>query len=188
MRLGIFGGSFDPPHVGHLLAATDAAEKLGLDRLVFVPAAVQPLKAGARAADPEHRLAMVRAMVGDDGRFSVDPIEIARSGLSYTVETLAEYERRHPEAEQGLFNEVAVAGRDQAAGLRVSSTTAVTVRSPSAVVAATSRWPWVAVTQPEIREPAASVLGTRTLPPDSHGCRSVSLSTNRFGGNTPRTG
>jgi nicotinate-nucleotide adenylyltransferase len=100
VRLGIFGGSFDPPHVGHLLAATDAAERLELDRLVFVPAAVQPLKAGAARADGEQRLEMVRALAGDDPRFSVDPIEIARAGLSYTVETLAEYERRHPGAER----------------------------------------------------------------------------------------
>ncbi|MDE3128956.1 MAG: nicotinate (nicotinamide) nucleotide adenylyltransferase, partial [Gemmatimonadota bacterium] len=46
MRLGVFGGSFDPPHVGHLLAASDACEELGLDRLFFVPAAAQPLKEG----------------------------------------------------------------------------------------------------------------------------------------------
>lgn len=96
MRLGIFGGTFDPPHVGHLLAAVDAVEQLGLDRLVFVPTAQQPLKAGSESADPEHRLAMTRLLAGDDPRFAVDPIEIERSGLSYTVDTLAAYERRHP--------------------------------------------------------------------------------------------
>ena len=100
MRLGIFGGTFDPPHVGHLLAAVDAFEALALDQLVFVPAALQPLKAGVRPADGEQRLAMVRALVEGDPRFSVDPIEIARAGLSYTVETLTEYERRHPGAER----------------------------------------------------------------------------------------
>lgn len=97
MRLGILGGTFDPPHVGHLLAAIDAYERLELDRLVFVPAAVQPLKAEAGSSDAAHRLAMVRAMTADDPRFSVDPIEIDRAGLSYTVDTLTEYERRHPE-------------------------------------------------------------------------------------------
>jgi nicotinate-nucleotide adenylyltransferase len=100
VRLGILGGTFDPPHVGHLLAATDAFERLELDRLVLVPAATQPLKADAGSTDAAHRLAMVRAMVGDDPRFSVDPIEIDRAGLSYTVDTLAEYERRHPRAER----------------------------------------------------------------------------------------
>ncbi len=88
-RLGIFGGSFDPPHVGHLLAASDAVDALGLDRLLFVPAAAQPLKHVGRAPAPAHaRLAMVRALVGDDPRFAVDAVEIERGGLSYTVDTL----------------------------------------------------------------------------------------------------
>jgi nicotinate-nucleotide adenylyltransferase len=88
MRIGIFGGTFDPPHVGHLLAASDALDALALDRLVFVPAARQPFKADGGAAPPEVRLAMVRALVGSDPRFAVDPIEIERGGLSYTVETI----------------------------------------------------------------------------------------------------
>ena len=87
MRIGIFGGTFDPPHVGHLLAATDAFEALSLDRVVFVPAAGQPLKS-AIVASPADRLAMVGALIGDDPRFTVDPIEIERGGLSFTVETL----------------------------------------------------------------------------------------------------
>ena len=100
MRLGIFGGSFDPPHVGHLLVVTDACEALGLDRLIFVPAAVQPLKAGQASAKARDRLEMVKLLVADDARFSVDPIEIEREGLSYTVETLAAFAERHPEAER----------------------------------------------------------------------------------------
>ena len=99
MRLGLFGGSFDPPHVGHLLVASDACEALSLDRLVFVPAAVQPLKAGRALATPEHRLAMTRLLVGDDARFEVDSIEIDRAGLSYTVDTLTAVATRHPGAE-----------------------------------------------------------------------------------------
>lgn len=100
MRLGIFGGSFDPPHVGHLLVGADALDALELERLVFVPAAVQPLKAGQASAAPQHRLAMVRLLAGDDARFSVDPIEIERQGLSYTVDTLAAFAERYPEAER----------------------------------------------------------------------------------------
>lgn len=100
MRLGIFGGTFDPPHVGHLLAAVDAVEQLTLDRLVFVPTASQPLKLGVVRATATQRLAMVRLLVGDDARFEVDPIEIERSGLSYSVDTLAEYARREPDAER----------------------------------------------------------------------------------------
>jgi nicotinate-nucleotide adenylyltransferase len=100
VRLGIFGGSFDPPHVGHLLVVADAFDALRLDHVVFVPAGVQPLKTGQAVATPEHRLAMVRLLVGDDPRFSVDPIEIHREGLSYTVETLAAFAERHARAER----------------------------------------------------------------------------------------
>lgn len=96
MRLGILGGSFDPPHVGHLLAASDASDALALDRLVFVPAAVQPLKLDRSMASARQRLEMVRRLVGGDSRFSVDPVEIERDGLSYTVETLARFAELHP--------------------------------------------------------------------------------------------
>ena len=67
VRLGIFGGSFDPPHIGHLLTAGDAAERLRFDRVVFIPAAVQPLKAGRAYASAEHRLEMTRLMVAGFG-------------------------------------------------------------------------------------------------------------------------
>jgi nicotinate-nucleotide adenylyltransferase len=100
VRLGIFGGTFDPPHVGHLLAASDAIEHLGLDRLVFIPAAVQPLKAGRDTAAGRDRLAMVRLTVGSDTRLETDPVELDREGLSYTVDTLREYARRYPSAER----------------------------------------------------------------------------------------
>ena len=100
MRLGIFGGTFDPPHVGHLLAASDAIEHLGLDRLVFVPAAVQPLKAGRDTAPALDRLAMVRLTVGRDPRLETDAVELDRDGLSYTVDTLREFGRRYPSAER----------------------------------------------------------------------------------------
>lgn len=99
MRVGLLGGTFDPPHVGHLLAAIDAHERLELDRLTFVPAATQPLKAGRRTAPAADRLAMLRLLVADDPRFGVDAVEIDREGLSYTVETLDVYARRHPGAE-----------------------------------------------------------------------------------------
>ena len=94
------GGTFDPPHIGHLLAASDALDHLGLDRLVFVPAAQQPLKQHQAAAPANHRLRMLQVMAEGDARFDVDEIEIARSGLSFTVDTLAEYAHRYPEAER----------------------------------------------------------------------------------------
>jgi len=100
VRLGILGGSFDPPHVGHLLVAQDALDALQLDKVVFVPAGTQPLKAGAAGATPAQRLAMVRAMVAGDGRFEVSPIEVERPGLSFTVDTLREFAGRYPDAER----------------------------------------------------------------------------------------
>ena len=100
MRLGIFGGTFDPPHVGHLLAASDAIEHLSLDRLIFVPAAVQPLKTHRSTASGADRLAMVRLTAGDDPRFGADSVELDRDGLSYSVDTLGDFARRFPLAER----------------------------------------------------------------------------------------
>jgi nicotinate-nucleotide adenylyltransferase len=103
MRIGVFGGSFDPPHVGHLLVAGDACEALGLDRLIFIPAAVQPLKAGQAGASAAQRLAMVRLLAGDDPRFEVDAMEVERAGLSYTVDTLDTLAGRWPAGTGELF-------------------------------------------------------------------------------------
>ena len=103
MRLGILGGTFDPPHVGHLLVAEDAFAVLRLDRLVFVPASVQPLKQDRSTAAPAHRLAMVQAMVGSDPRFEVSTVELERGGLSFTVDTLRHFSATYPSAERFLL-------------------------------------------------------------------------------------
>jgi nicotinate-nucleotide adenylyltransferase len=95
MRIGIFGGTFDPPHVGHLLAASDAFEQLSLDRLLFVPAGAQPFKVGDVQAGGAARLEMLRLMIGDDDRFRVEAAEIERGGLSFTVDTVTELAQRH---------------------------------------------------------------------------------------------
>jgi nicotinate-nucleotide adenylyltransferase len=94
VRVALLGGTFDPPHIGHWFAAVDAYEALGLDRLVLVPAARQPLKQDRQAAPAADRLAMVRALVEGDPRFEVDPIELQRPGLSYTVDTLEAWRAR----------------------------------------------------------------------------------------------
>ena len=100
MRLGIFGGSFDPPHIGHLLAAVDALEAMELDRIVFVPASLQPLKSAGASAPSTLRLEMVRLLVAGDARFDVDAVELERGGLSYTIDTLNAFARRFPKADR----------------------------------------------------------------------------------------
>ncbi len=98
MRIGILGGSFDPPHVAHLLIAQDAREALELDLLLVVPAATQPLKQDGRTPAVD-RLAMVeRCFAGLEG-ITVDPIEIERGGLSFTVDTVEAFRGRWPTAE-----------------------------------------------------------------------------------------
>ena len=88
VRIGIFGGTFDPPHVGHILLACDAREALNLDRLIFVPTGAQPLKVdNPPVASPQDRLEMIRLAVADDAYYTVEDTEINRKALAYTVDT-----------------------------------------------------------------------------------------------------
>lgn len=99
MRLGLFGGTFDPPHVGHLALAEACREGAGLDRVVWIPAAVNPHKQGRDRTPAADRLAMVRAATESHEHFEVSDVEIAREGVSYTVDTLREIARQRPEDE-----------------------------------------------------------------------------------------
>lgn len=88
-RIGVLGGTFDPPHYGHLILAEQARELLALDQLLLLPAA-QPWRKSDRAVTPAAaRLALLRLAVADDPYFAVSPMEIERGGPTYTVETLA---------------------------------------------------------------------------------------------------
>lgn len=95
MRLGVLGGTFDPPHVGHLILAEEARTRLQLQSVLFVPAGDPWRKADQRVTSAEHRLAMVRLMVASDLGFEVSTIEVEREGPSYTVDTLADLHRQH---------------------------------------------------------------------------------------------
>jgi nicotinate-nucleotide adenylyltransferase len=97
VRLGVYGGAFDPPHLGHLVAASDACDALALDRLLWIPSAVHPLKPVRTA--PQVRLEMVRAAIQGDPRFAADDLELRRTGPSYTVDTLRALRAREPGAE-----------------------------------------------------------------------------------------
>lgn len=87
--IGVFGGTFDPIHVAHLAVAEEAAESLGLERVLFVPAGMPPHKPGRVISPPADRFAMVELAVAGNERFSVDPRELDRDGPSFTVDTLA---------------------------------------------------------------------------------------------------
>jgi nicotinate-nucleotide adenylyltransferase len=113
VRIGILGGTFNPPHIGHLVCAQEAYIQLGLDRVVFMPARIPPHKAIEDEPGPEHRLELCRlAVQADPDRFAVSDLEMLRSGPSYTVDTLEELHSRSPDSE--FFW---IVGGDIAAGL-----------------------------------------------------------------------
>jgi len=112
MKLGLFGGSFDPVHLGHLLVAQAAVEELGLDRLFFIPAAQSPFKPENKPAPDDVRLKLLRLALAGKTDCEIDEQEIRRGGISYTVDTLRDYAKRFCGAE--LFYLI---GADNAAKL-----------------------------------------------------------------------
>ncbi|MGB3550656.1 MAG: nicotinate (nicotinamide) nucleotide adenylyltransferase [Candidatus Binatus sp.] len=88
MRVGLFGGSFNPIHLGHLRAAEEVREAINLDLVYFIPAASPPHKAKSELAPAEHRLAMVRLATKGNRHFMASDVEIRRAGHSYTIETV----------------------------------------------------------------------------------------------------
>lgn len=102
-RLGILGGTFDPIHYGHLVAAQEAASALRLDRVLFVPTRQNPLKVGGATAGVEHRLEMLRCAIADNSGFEISAIETERPGPSYTIDTLRELQSRYEKEELFLI-------------------------------------------------------------------------------------
>lgn len=98
-RIGIFGGTFDPPHIGHLIIAERARVQLQLDRVFFVPAYLPPHKRGRASATPSDRLKMVQLAVRGNAGFAVSDVELKRKGISYTIDTVKEMRRNYPGAE-----------------------------------------------------------------------------------------
>lgn len=99
MKLGLYGGSFDPVHLGHLLVARAALEELGLDRLIFIVAAQSPFKPGTRPAPDALRLRWLHLALAGEPRFAIDDREIRRGGVSYSIDTVREISRLHPGAD-----------------------------------------------------------------------------------------
>lgn len=112
MRVGILGGTFNPPHLGHLVCAQEAYRELDLDRVMLIPARIPPHKPVEDEPGAEHRLQLCRLAAHDDDRFSVSDLELGRDGPSYTVDTLEVLSSEAPNSELFL-----ILGGDIAAGL-----------------------------------------------------------------------
>jgi nicotinate-nucleotide adenylyltransferase len=153
-RIGLFGGTFDPIHVGHLVTAVNVRHALALDRLLLV-VANQPWQKAARALTPAaDRLAMVRAAVGEVDGMEASAIEIERGGTSYTADTVEHLEGEHPGGELFL-----VLGSDAAAGLdswerveevRERATLVVVARPGAEDDAPPPGWRWTRVVVPRL--------------------------------------
>ncbi|MDF2667857.1 MAG: nicotinate-nucleotide adenylyltransferase [Paenibacillus sp.] len=96
MKVGIMGGTFDPIHIGHLLAAERAREEAGLDEVWFLPSYTPPHKPNPPVATPEQRFAMLERAIADHPHFRAEDMEMIREGTSYTVDTVDQLCRRHP--------------------------------------------------------------------------------------------
>ncbi|MFZ4810709.1 MAG: nicotinate-nucleotide adenylyltransferase [Ilumatobacteraceae bacterium] len=153
-RIGLFGGTFDPPHVGHLVTAVNVRHALALDAVVLMVANVPWQKQGARAITPAFdRMAMVEAAVADVAGLVASDLEIRRGGPSYTADTLAALADDNPGAE--LFT---IVGDDAAAGITtwerwdevVSRSTAVVVDRPGSPVELPTHVDWVRVEVPRL--------------------------------------
>lgn len=95
-KVGIYGGTFDPIHCGHLILSREALEKLALDQIIFVPAAISPHKINMSPADPSVRAEMLRAAIEGETQFCLDELELERPTPSFTFDTMKELKKRHP--------------------------------------------------------------------------------------------
>jgi len=101
MKIGIFGGTFNPPHYGHLIVAEFIREEVGLDKIIFIPCSIPPHKQNneylSQIASPEHRFEMVKLAITGNKFFEVSDIEINRGGVSYTIDTVNYFVSNFPE-------------------------------------------------------------------------------------------
>lgn len=102
MKIGIYGGSFNPPHNGHLYLANEVSRRLNLDKLIIIPSNISPQKANNGNIDPVHRINMCKD-VFDSPLFEVSDCEIVRGGKSFTVDTLTFFKEMYPDSEFYLF-------------------------------------------------------------------------------------
>jgi nicotinate-nucleotide adenylyltransferase len=103
MQIGLFGGSFNPPHVGHLIVAEAVRDQFALDAVWWIPNATPPHKPDAELVAPRHRRAMTEAAIAGNSAFRLCDVELAREGISYTADTVRVLQREHPEATFSLI-------------------------------------------------------------------------------------
>ena len=103
MNIGIFGGSFNPPHMAHLVVAETVRDLFGLDKILWIPGYIPPHKTHLRLVDANHRLAMVELAAASNPHFEVSDLEIARKGTSFTVDTVTMLKTSHPEHRYSLI-------------------------------------------------------------------------------------
>jgi nicotinate-nucleotide adenylyltransferase len=97
MRIGLLGGAFDPPHIGHLICAQYTLEALQLDKIVFIPSGDHPFKRADVVASAADRLAMVELSTEQSEHFEVSDIECTREGITYTIDTIDSFHKQHPD-------------------------------------------------------------------------------------------
>jgi nicotinate-nucleotide adenylyltransferase len=95
-RIGVFGGTFDPVHHGHLIIADELRHRLGLERILFLPAGRPPHKTDQDVSADRHRVSMLQSAIDGDRYFDISYIDIENEGLSYTADSMREHQRRHP--------------------------------------------------------------------------------------------
>jgi len=179
-RVGLFGGTFDPPHLGHLAVAEAARDQLGLERVVFMPAGTPPHKHRRDLSRAETRVAMTRLAVRGQPAFTVSTVEARRRGPSFTVDTLSQMQRRHPRARLYL-----ILGADSLddfanwhapreilalATLAVATRPGASGRTPRGLPKRGVAWldnPGLAVSSSAIRERARQGRSLRYLVPDA---------------------
>ena len=167
LRIGVFGGTFDPPHVGHLVTAVNVRHALALDVVLLVVANDPWQKSGNRVVSPAaDRFALVEAAVGDVEGLEASDVELRRGGTSYTADTLAELAAAHPGARLHL-----ILGSDAAAGLpsweraqevREGAEIVVVTRPGSEEGAPPDGWTWTRVETPRL-EVSSTDLRARVL-------------------------
>jgi nicotinate-nucleotide adenylyltransferase len=166
-RLGIFGGTFDPPHVGHLVAAVNVRHELDLDRVLLIVSGQPWQKLGTRPITPaEDRFALVEAAVGDVEGLEASRIEIDRTGLSFTADTLAELAAGDPAPELFVILGSDAAGAldtwERADEVREAATLVVVERPGANDAAPPAGWSWVRVEAPRL-EVSSTDLRARVL-------------------------